>query len=84
MELREKIFEKEFKNKAYSVVPLVEAMTLISNKQAELEELWEKPIKQMRRTKDLPTAWGIYVHAKRKLGAHPLRFDAYLKSKFGL
>lgn len=82
MELREQILRKDFNNPAYSVVTLVEALTRVSNKQAELEELWKPALHAIRKKKELTDAWGVYTSALRKLGPHPLRFDAYLRRRF--
>jgi hypothetical protein len=84
MELRQKILEKDFNNFSYGVCPLVEALTRISNKQAQLEEEWKPAIILIKKTKKLEEAWGCYVAAKKKIGPHPLRFDSYLKQKFGI
>ena len=81
MELQEKILNKDFNNKDYAITTVVDALTRISNKQAQLEELWKPALKEIRATKRLDEAWGIYVKAQKALGAHPLRFDAYLKQK---
>lgn len=84
MELREKILNKDFNNHNYSVTIFVDALTRISNKQAQLEKDWEPAIVLIKKTKKLEEAWGYYVSAHKKLGAHPLRFDSYLKKKFGI
>lgn len=81
MQLREQILAKDFHNSSYGVVPLVEALTRISNKQAQLEKLWEKPIKEIVRTRRLEDAWELYAKAKKALGPHPLRFDQALRRK---
>jgi hypothetical protein len=81
MELRRKILVKDFGNNRYTVVTLVEALTRIANKQAELEEAWKPAIKLIKEKRKLHEAWSVYTMAAKKLGPHPLRFDAYLKRK---
>jgi hypothetical protein len=81
MELRLKILTLDFSNNNYVLCTALQATTLISNKQAELEDLWEPVLKEIRKTPKLRPAWELYAKALKKLGPHPLRFDAYLKQK---
>lgn len=81
MKLRQKILEKDFGNRNYTVISLKAALVLIANKQAELEKLWSPVIKEIQRAKTLEDAWNIYVKAERRAGPHPMGYDAYLRKK---
>jgi hypothetical protein len=84
MELREKILSKDFANRAYSTTTLPEAITLICNKQDELEQLWKPALKEIFSATSIQNAFAAYKRARRKIGPHPIRFDAQLKKKLDL
>lgn len=78
MELRLKIAKKDFK-RSYELVTAQEALIRISNKQAELERLWAKPLATIRDEKSLDLRLTYYKQARHDFGPHPISADNELR-----
>ena len=71
--------KKDFKNRSYVKLSLGQALPLIGEKQKELQELWETPVRDIAKAKSLKEKFEIYRKARKKIGVHPLLLDDALR-----
>lgn len=80
MDLIKKIMVKDLDLHDYHAVELHVAWPLLCNKQGELEEMWRKTIKQIRRAKSLHERVTIYrLFFNRRGQPHPIAYDEELR-----